>query len=449
MRPSTLDDNNSSSDGSSNSDMFSPIQGRRLSLRDSSFSTVVEPHADDSLPALQDKSWIGARVSPIQSFDNDDDDGDADDLEDFRATAPYRKALNESLDASFLVATERSRLLGGGNKRRARGFVFGSAGGGLSDQQVHIPLSSIHPLWEDKKALSAPKRDKREIQPFATVDDRWWSFVCATRYWGTVVIATSTGILACMGLHDGYLWYLSKRRGIELPYSLAWTLPWLTPTARTLIQFGAFSPERLVERNEYWRIVSSPYVSTSVGEWVLLLWAWAVLRHSSGTLLVVGSGLPNTALSSPPPARRGGSVGLFMIWAIVYNLSAWTGQLWVTAFPNKNGGVSGCASWGTCGILCAAGISQPNRRFLLFMTAIALVSLDTVQSLGSTFGALGGSFFGWAFFGVGLTPVCPVMQTEDSMKEQRRGCLHVVSAFVVLKLWVIPTYFIIRNKSLS
>ena len=54
------------------------------------------------------------------------------------------------------------------------------------------------------------------------------------------------------------------------------------------------------------------------------------------------------------------------------------------------GGVSGCASWGTCGVLCAIGVSQPHRRFILFLTAIALVLLDLAQPYSSAFGALGG-----------------------------------------------------------
>lgn len=454
-----MNSNHDDGNHSDSSDSFSPIQRRSLPLHasiknpnnDSTLSRDDQQVADDSLPALPDKSWIGARVSPIQSFDNDhdDDEDEQDGFDDIKATEPYRKALNESLEASFLVATERSTLLGG-NMRRGRGGGFtmidGTRRGGtgfVGDGN----FSSLHPLWDDKDAVRALKQ-KGKINA-----DHWWFSGGGVSYWGIVVTATSGILLTCMGLHDAYLKYLSYRRGVELSYSLTWTVPWMVPSGRTLVRFGAFCPSRLIELKEYWRVLSSMVVSTSVAEWIILSLAWATLRRGNRSFSNRGI-LPT---SSAPTASTMGfgrclSASLF-VWPLLYIASVLTGQLWVIAFHSNNA-ISGCASWGTCGILCAVGVSQPNRRFLLFMIAISLVLLDLIQPFTSAYGAIGGSFFGWSFYGVGYSSACPVMNphkvhgemgNKTGIMDIIEGWLKFLSAVVMLALWIIPIFFIVRE----
>ena len=467
----------------SSSDSFSPVRQQRplhhtTTLlknpnNDSTLSSGSNPHAaNDSLPALQDKSWIGARVSPIQSFDNDNDDDDDDDNEngfdDIKATEPYRKALNESLEASFLVATERSSLLGG-NRMRGRGgggggIGIGGVGGfttlhgntrGVSGFVGDGNFSSLHPLWDDKDAIRALKLQQQGRN--AINNQHWWFHGKAVTYWGTIVASSAGIMLACMGMHDAYIKYISYRRGVALTYSVSWTVPWLMPSGRTLIRFGAFCPSRLIELKEYWRVISSPFISTSFTEWIVLLLAWHSLRRGSNSMSSNGGILPTTSTTWSPMGSRSGSCGgaaAFLVWPLLYLFSVWTGQLWVTAFHPYNA-ISGCASWGTCGTLCAIGVSKPHRRFFLFMIAISLVMVDLAQPYTSAYGAIGGSFFGWAFYGVGLTPVCPIVnpggkfrgeeEKNTSFCGNKQVWLNFVSVAVMLALWGLPLFYILRQ----
>jgi hypothetical protein len=355
-----------SSDTSSNG-LFSPVRGRRTSLHHSSTPE------QDSLPRLQDTSWIGARVSPIPSLDEDEE---ANDL----VTAPYRKALKTNL-----VVGERSSLLG---------------------QQGS---STLHPLWGGgpshprQHQQQTKSRKSKKSSPFASL-----------------VVGISGIYLGCIALHDAYLWYLSYRRGVEPKYPLAWYLPWLSPSARILMRFGAFSPARFAE-GQYWRPITSLAMSTSVAEWLLMIWAWwwelrRIHNHS----------------------------GSQHVW--LYLISAATGQLWMAAFHSN--GISGCASWGTCGVLCAMGVSRPDRRFVLFLTAIALVIINLLQPTSSSFGAIGASFFGWSLYGVGLPPAVTLLEDNGGGKCKRQpwGCLNWLAAVVVVKLWLIPIFFILWNR---
>jgi hypothetical protein len=242
--------------------------------------------------------------------------------------------------------------------------------------------------------------------------------------------------------------YLAMRRGITTSYSLAWSIPWLGPTQRSMWRFGAFCPQLIFpflhggERDQqgyalggYWRIVTSAlWVTSSVAEWGLLLlaWWWAIppakgvqqqqQQHQySGTAPYFLGGRPNHSssfYSSDSFTKSNVSLPMSTTrewpfwWPVVYTLSTLTGQLWMVAFDyygGKDGGSSippssGCTSWGTAGLLCARGMQWPDRRLENFVLAIGLVLLNVCQPItASVFGAIGASFFGWAYAGMWLT----------------------------------------------
>jgi hypothetical protein len=152
----------------------------------------------------------------------------------------------------------------------------------------------------------------------------------------------------------------------------------------------------------------------------------------------------------------------------------------MTAFavnPENAGGVSGCSGWGTAGVLCAMGVLSPDRRFGLFVLAIAMVLVGLVDAwsyssaTGSVFGVIGASFFGWSWCGMWLTSaVTASMATLPSANQQshpihdgnfydsnkhhdgvRRtnqhsnnhwGFWNVISAFVVVNLWLLPILYL-------
>jgi len=305
------------------------------------------PIDNSLLPRLQDSSWLDARVSPVPHNDEDDEEND-------EITAPYRKALNESL-----VMDEKSALLGN--------------------------RSSLHPLWGRDDAFKEQEQQKKRKSMTSV---------------GKMVLRLTGSLQFFIILHDAYLWYLAYRRGIEPVYSIRWRLPWLSPSERTLVRFGAFCPARLWQ---WWRPVTSLFFVTSVMEWLGIAWAWWDLD-----------------------LKRQQSSWLYFVSAI-------SGQLWMIAFhPN---GVSGCASWGTCGVLTFVGAKLvPDRRFALFLTAIALIVLNLLQPSSSAFGAIGAAFFGWSY--AGAFPTNTISQKDDAKKEWK--CLQWFAILVLIMLWILP-----------
>lgn len=362
---------NYSSDAST-ADIFSPADGRRTSLH-----PATPDHSaakDEMLPRLQDTSWIGARVSPIPSYDDDE--------ENDHVTARYRKALNDSSSA-FMGATESTSLL--------RNFTKANKNKNWS----------LHPLWD-------PQQDP------LLIEQKRMARASPTYRLGMLVVCSTAIFLAIVGLHDGYLRYLSFRQGVELKYALAWRWPWLSPTNRTLLRFGAFYPQYLVQQGDYWRIVTSWFATTSLVEWLLTAWGWWCVQYISTGMI---------------------------IWPL-YILCCATGQLWMAAFHFQ--GISGCASWGTSGVLCAIGVARPDRRFVLFLSAIASVLLSLLEPASSVYGAIGAIFFGWSFNSVGLTLHGP--SGADHNKDDDHGKkseLNLFAAVVVVGLWVLPILYVL------
>jgi hypothetical protein len=333
----------------------------------SDFHTSFDPYRrsrdiigrSDRLPVSHDTSWIGARVSPI-AFDEEDEE----------KLAPYKQALNDSM------ANERSALLGI-IKRGDR--------------------SKIHPMWDDGNPLLFQTTD---------TDDRLRGFY----HWGNVVLVISGSHLLAMAIHDFYVAYLSYRLGYDVDVE-RWSLPWLYPSTASLQRFGAFMPYQALEHAQWWRMLTSTFMSTSVAQWLLVLWSWRALQWGGAR-----------------PTRK---------WCYLYLLAVFTGQIWMMAFDFY--GIAGAATWGSSGVICAAGGARPKQRFMLFITAIVIIILSLVEPTNSVVGTIGGSFFGWTFYGLGWSSVVSKM---DKGTVKPKGMLRLLSGLALLKLWVVPVLFV-------
>jgi hypothetical protein len=493
------------SDSSSSSGLFSPVHGRRSSLHEftptpsatadslssgplpsstplqtSIAATSLSPSNNDALPRLQDNSWIGARVSPIASQDDDDQDYDDDDAEDIAIMAPYHKAMKET---SFLGANEETTLLGRRmvtNKHGARMMGFHS---NESAERQNQPRSrnqgSNHPKFALPQGHPTPLVDVTGGDTVhGTSNGRWYTSILMAccrvprRYFlrrsSLIVVPVMSGLfLFCIALHDAFLAYLSLRRGVTSTYSLAWSVPWMGPSARSMLRFGAFSPEHWLESQEYWRSLTAMVATSSLSEWglILLAWRWGLPKAFPSTAHGQQYSPQQTVVSSTPNC---------LLWPVVSALSALTGQLWMLAFTMNTAnadGVSGCSGWGTAGVLCAMGMLWPEGRFGLFLMAIALVLVNLVQaqsfssSTGSIFGIIGASFFGWSWCGMWLPPTSSSWEQQqphsvfdddnsyDSKKHDsglrglnqysnnQWGFWNVISAFVVVSLWLFPVLY--------
>lgn len=342
---------------SSESDFMSPFVP---------FRETQVTNRSEKLPVNHDTSWIGARLSPI-AFDDDDDH------DDDQIIAPYKQALifNDSM------MNERSTLLS------------------------HIKptdRSKIHPMWDEESPLVAQQHS------LYAENKRTGA------YWGTIVWALSGIHLLAMGIHDVYLTYISYRQGIEVDIE-RWSLPWLSPSRIVLQRFGALVPYKALVDNQWWRMVSSIFMATSVAEWLLVFLSWRALRKGGAR-----------------PTK---------VWSVLFLLSVFTGQLWMMAFDQF--GVGGGAAWGTSGVMCAAGGAKPQQRFLLFMAAIGMVVLSLLEPNNSVVGTIGASFFGWSFYGLGWSRV---VSKQDKGTVKPKGMIRLLSGLALLKLWVLPMLFV-------
>ena len=222
------------------SDFFSPTGVNNRQEVKTFADEIISPPSpsgdDDGLPTLHDSSWIGARMSPIHSFDKeggDTDDGDDDE----RLTSVYRRALHDSMEAASMV-DEKSSLLG--KKNRA-----------------------IHPLWD-------PLDKNRENMGIGVVKSYWKALRDPSTFaWGNFICFISGMYLVVMACFDMY-------------FQHSWTIPWMIPPSSTLVRFGGFATESVLHRGQYWRFVTSSVMTTSFAEWILMVAAWRlVLSRSS------------------------------------------------------------------------------------------------------------------------------------------------------------------------
>lgn len=436
------DHNHNNNDSSSaSSDFFSPISISFFQQRSSSTNNNNNNgnnSAERRLPPLHDSSWIGARLSPICSFDregdDDDDDGSDDEEEDAHSTGTIRqddeqrrhKALHDTLEAApFLVvnhrdhhhaATERTSLLLGRNSSSEMQQQRGNSKNNLS---------MIHPLWRSPRLQ--PQENDSSTGKYFFFWGRRNAAATATAYGtassnvltlGNFLVTVSGLNLFAMGIYDVYEWYLLHSLDDggdddDVPSS-AWSLPWLVPPRDTLLLFGALSPDRnSIGEGGGWRtnnyatyytgIFSSLLVSTSVVEWLLIAGAWRVLYLSSLSKQKRNRGNSSAAREA---AQAEAAVVQPPAWyelGVIYLASAFTGQLWMWTYDTTENLLLGCVAWGTCGVLTAAGMARPLHRFELFGVATMLLLLSLfLRPYASVFGSTGSAFFGWALGACGL-----------------------------------------------
>lgn len=368
MMHSVLHRGEASSSDESTTDLFSPVQGRMQSLHN--FDTPETPDGAERLPRLADNSWIGAQVSPIPSMDEED-------MELDRVTEPYQRAMQH------FGTNERSALLGKRN---------------------------IHPMWNDDFFEDA-KRVVGSVKQQPPI-------------WGKVIVGASTIHFFCIGLHDFYLWYVRLRRGVQLQYSLAWSLPWLGPSARILLRFGAFCPGKILWQHQWYRVLTSFTLCCSITELAIVGGGWWQLEKTAYTTIAANSWR--------------------IWWPILFISSIGTGQLWMAAFGSFYS-ISGVVGWGTSGVLCATGVSRPRERMSLFMTATALVVMNLLQSTSNVFGAVGATFFAWSLAETGLLPLSVPMVKENA-STHKWSATNLLALVISTQLWLIPILYIIFWK---
>jgi hypothetical protein len=201
-------------DSSASSDFFSPVSaqtGNTQQLREQS----------TPLPPLHDTSWIGARLSPIQSFDHED----AIDEEDAR-----HDRLHASLRGAAFVH-ERTHLLGSS----------------FYNNTNNKPVQ-LHPLWEGTTTSSAPKTNRN----FRVT-------------WGLIVVVASGLLLLVMLVWESVL------RGGNAGYSVRGR-----PSNTTLQIFGAYTPNQSYQQ-QYWRLTSSAFCCASLVDWMLIAVSWRLI----------------------------------------------------------------------------------------------------------------------------------------------------------------------------
>jgi len=367
MGPSPHDDSSTAS-----SDFFSPIS---ISFFNKQRQKASSASSAERLPPLHDSSWIGARLSPIGSFDrethSEDDDDDDEERQDANKENRRNKSAaalhllrvggsnNEGVSARstndttsstlstahfVLLANEQTSLLG--NRSNSIPLTRNQGSNG-SNSQFNSNLttisanhhSKIHPLWNsppsnntmannhsneprgrDAAALAA--RVRHRLRPYCTL--------------GMFLSVLSGLHLFAMGGYDLWGWYYHGQER-----ETAWMLPWGIPPQSTLLRFGVLAPNNYYYGStstassqpfyvyyfyRYLGVVTSLVVCTSVAEWLLVAAAWRLLHISSHIR------------KKYPSWHEFGA--MFMA-------SAWTGQLWMFAFDSTNNLVIGTVAMGT------------------------------------------------------------------------------------------------------
>ncbi|KAG7351930.1 hypothetical protein IV203_007978 [Nitzschia inconspicua] len=342
MRTTIEDTVSDSDDDDDDDDLFSPIEGRRSSLHDLLTPTTPAsretppspPPRNDSLPRLQDNSWIGAQVSPIpNNAEEEDNENDHDDhhhqnsgsihigAPKFRSIQDYHSSFvttGSSAAGGSPMITEKTSLLGHQRRRHQhhnndhnnnnnntntanlhqRNHTYKQQ---QQQQQPHSTLpvtleegptpsiqhgqhlpSSSYPTTTSKKQhpWTFQSFKGRSNIPIPSLRDMIMSLFNhknnnnnKKQYLHYFIPATTGIFLALVALHDIFLMYLSWRRGVATTYSLAWSWPWGSPSTRSLIRFGAYYHHQ--DAAPWWRLVTaSLWVTNSVTEWVVLVLAW-------------------------------------------------------------------------------------------------------------------------------------------------------------------------------
>ncbi|KAL7569936.1 hypothetical protein ACA910_008596 [Epithemia clementina (nom. ined.)] len=329
------------------------------------------------LPRNHDSSWIGARQSPIQSFDDDlkgtPNGGDSDDDDDNDATEKYHRALHESLKKldHFNYGRqpdETAHLLESGKIRHPEyaSFKQGPQHMGKAGSIKQGP-SSIHPLWN---GASSEER-RRNAQKYSKYYTKQRSETRGDFKWGHALLAISGCYVLGTALFEFVSWYQERDGDIGIAH-WNWNTIVQPRNVKTLVRFGGMDVGRIIYHNEYWRLLSSQFICGSFLEWFLMTLSWLVAIYNNSTF-------------RPK----------MLSWAGTFSAAAFVGQLWVIAW-DRDAQTATAATWGTCGVLTCFGIDRPNQRDLCFLTATGFVLLAWWElPCNSVFGATGASFFGW------------------------------------------------------
>lgn len=401
--------------------MTHPFQAFRPSL----FTSLKSPPDDgddgseeiagghnDTLPSLHDKSWIGARMSPIHSYN----DNDGDDEENF-----YRHYTT----------------------RQPLGFGDGSllANPSAGHNRKEYPPFGIHPLQPIQQYPLSPVAS-RSVQTYSTE--------------GTLLCVISGLSLLSMAVYDLVFIYLSRNDSQRtLAWDTSWSLPFVQPSDSASIVWGALVPSKLLvlqegrSLNHYWRLISSALQSNSLLEWCCLALAWFVCQRPS-----VHSLSWQTTVAVYTVCTLTGQLWMLAVW-LLYNNSS--------TYQVKAGEVivAHCAAWGTSGVLCFVGMLRPHRRFSCFMISIVLVILSLLQCywrvpnpLPNVVGCTASSFVGWALYGSHLLVFLkPPQQLSPQMllwmTSQRppnpsimNSPVRLCSGIFVVLMWTVPLLII-------
>lgn len=397
------DDQLQGSDDSS--DFFSPISLSFFQPNNARDNPNSEP---GSLPRLHDTSWIGARLSPIRSFDNDDEHSSStvDDEENGIRKSSVKVALQ--YDGPTLPKRNFSNNL----------HQYPSEHSTLLQPPPNIRSTahSFHPRYTAEIPLTTS------------------AMLCPTR----IRIIKGVGFLICSIsiVHLLIMLFCSWRSDDSKTatattsawYSIFSPYTWMTlwrPNDTTLLRMGAFSPTNVLLNHSYWQMGTAMFMSTSMGEWILVCMIWAFVLSTSHE--------QEQKRKSSRSLRYSQTQIL-----IIYLTSAVTGQLWTLAWEDaaSNGILTGCISWGTCGVLCATGIIQAHRRLSLFSFAILLTAGAWFQQpYNCVLGTLGASYFGWGLAAANV--IGSKYQTPGELSETQRK-REWWSATAAIFMWVFP-----------
>ena len=283
------------------------------------------------------------------------------DDEDDILIAPYRRPLR---DRPFV--TERSSLLRGtppGLSTNDPPSTTSTPSGSYRTNGT-VNGNPIHPSWGQSDG--GP-----------TDNSTASSGVRSTGGWLDVVWIASGIQLVCVGVHDifiGYLWY-RLNKGTE---PVGWQVPLFVPPEDSLLLFGAFSRTAIIDKNQWWRVPTSVFLSSSVAEWLLGLCAWTNLKHGT----------------------TWGSSGVLILSAYIGFVLF--GQAMILLFGID--ATTGCVSFGTAGVLCVVGdgsttyVTLQRSRVVSFLCSMGFLLLAVLaendQGHGSVVAVFGTSLLG-------------------------------------------------------
>lgn len=406
------------------SDFFSPISLSFFQPNGRSNNSTSEP---GSLPRLHDTSWIGARLSPIRSFDNDDDEHSNSSVDD-EENGYHKSSIKVALQYDDPTLSKRNLS---------------------NNHYLHHQYPSEHstllqpPPNIRSTATSFHPRYTAEI-PLSTTSS--WLFPSRIRLKGFGVRICSLSLV-----HLIIMLYCSWRSGhsaaevetTERPwYSIFFPYVWWRPNDDTLMRLGAFSSSSIIMSQSYWRMATAIFMSTSMGEWTIVCFVWSFVLSST------------QQQEQKRKLSRSLQYSQTQIF-VIYLTSVVTGELWTLAWDDsaivrytirgeedgRSGALTGCISWGTCGVLCATGILQPHRRLALFSCAILLTAGAWFQQpYNCLLGTLGGSYFGWGLAAANVIGNKYQAPRESSEIMQRKR--EWWSATFAIFIWVFPLMWI-------